>query len=157
MIMGSSLITNHPTKFGEDPMRNGRVIENVFWTFNQQQLFNLNPPETIKSEINILGILFNTANIVSTQNWVNIKNTIIKKSLSIHWKRDLSIYGRVAIINTLALCHINHIHTNSLIQIPSSKSKRKFFNFCGTQEKLNRRREVKFQKENKLVALEFPI
>ena len=82
-----------------------------------RQLRRQNPFAEIKEEIKILGIYFNIRETISNLNWEK-KISNIDKILHIHSKRDLTIFGKTKIINTLALSHINMI---AKIQLPSKK------------------------------------
>ena len=64
--------------------------------------------EHIKKEIKILGVTFDNDELIPSQNW-DKKVQLAGKALQIHWKRDVSIFGKVKLINTLALSHINYV------------------------------------------------
>ena len=77
---------------------------------NSQQLdLKHHTPESyIKDEVKILGIIFDCIEITPSKNWDDkVQNAV--NALRTHWKRDVSIFGKVKLINTLALCHINYI------------------------------------------------
>ena len=68
-----------------------------------------NTPESqIYREIKILGIIFDCNELVPQKNW-DKKIKLAGDALRLHWKRDMSILGKVKLINALALSHINYI------------------------------------------------
>ena len=76
-------------------------------------LKNSNPLSNIKNEIKVLGIYLNNNTVISNKNWetrIGIMDTKAKN----HMKRDITIFGKTKIINTLVLPHMNHIARLSL-------------------------------------------
>ncbi len=74
-----------------------------------------NQQATISNELKILGIIFNNSTLISKNNWKN-KIKAIDNTLKNHWNRDLTLFGKVKIINALALSHIIFI---SKLLLPS--------------------------------------
>ena len=100
-------------------------------------------------EIKVLGIIFGKEDIISAMNWkTKIKN--IDKIIKSYWHRDLTLLGKVQIINTMAMPHLNII---ARLQRPSKnqiKSLNKiFFNFLWHPLKIEPLARVKLTK-NKL-------
>ena len=66
------------------------------------------PEANILDEMKILGLYFNNTDLVSKVNWIN-KIQKMERVLKKHWRRDVSIFGKIKIINTLAISHLNLI------------------------------------------------
>ena len=67
-----------------------------------------NPGITLQDEIEILRIFFNSEEVIPEKNW-DQKIRSAEKALSTHWQRDMSVFGSVKLIQSLALSNINGI------------------------------------------------
>ena len=90
---------------------NDSKTKKMYINLNESQQLDLKhftPEKNIKSELKILGIIFNKTELIPAKNW-DEKVKKVEKSLAAHWKRYVSIFGKVKLINALALCHINYV------------------------------------------------
>ena len=132
------------------------ILHNNLTHQELRQLEHSNPLSNIKNEVKILGIYFNNSSILSSRNWESrIAN--MDSIAKIHWKRDVSIFGKTKLINTLILPHINHIarlHLPSKTQIKRINSI--LFSFLWHPRKIEQCKREKITRLRKFGGLGVP-
>ena len=83
-----------------------KIIHRNLSPDEETNLKSISPDNTIENRIKILGIFFNDTTILDPKNW-DERIEKMRKIIMKHNKRDISIFGKVKLINTLILPHLN--------------------------------------------------
>ena len=121
----------------------------------ETELQTFNPQSNINKEVKILGIYFNNKTILAN-NWESRINKI-QKIVNVHLKRDVTIFGKTKLINTLILPHINHI---AKLVLPTKdqikKINKMIFDFCWYPRKIEQCSRTKLTRLRKFGGIGIP-